>query len=460
MSMYQILKTFLVLFFGLVASLTPVLGQELGTQTIIRKVVSQNKDEFNASVRSGFSEYLTIMSGNSRVSEFPQVAPLIAQADKFLLEFRYVPLAESDLEIVSEFEQSQQAKWRLKLRFDHKAVELAMFNAGAPIWPLPRPQLMVWLAQESDLGLRTLVTSQGEDSDAQREILKRVAHGRGIELTFPEFDDKDQRVLSASALWGLFQEDIALATEQYQLKNSVAVRIYPSVDDTWQFNGLVMMPGATQEFTGVAASHEEAVAQVMNEAINQMANHYAIQVDPDDQRHLILNVAGVKHYDQLHQMMVDINNLLVVKDVTPMSLKGNDVRLSLKILGDQQLLTLMLANKPYLAEIIKMDNALVPPGLPEPVEETVTPGIGTEDVNLTSGEVGQTVKGEDGMAVGTTAASVTLQSKDVAPVALIADAEASKTVNLYYQYQEVVFSSDSVSQESTDDSELLLQEEP
>lgn len=356
LSMCKIYKVFLVFLCAFCASFSTAIAQELGSQAIIRKVVSQQQDEFKVAVRGAFSEYLTMMSGNSAVSELPQVASLMAQPEKFLLEFRYEPLAESDLEIVSEFEQSKQAKWRLRLRFDHKAVETALFNVGAPIWPMPRPDLMVWIAYESEEGLRRVLTSNEVTPEGYKSTLMYQARRRGVGLKFPVYDDEDRELLSTSALWGLFQEDIKQVSLAYQLKNSVAARVFPSAEDTWQFDAVMTMPTAFVPFHGMAESEAQAITQVLNNAMNIMAEHYALQVDPNDQREVILDVASVPEYDQLHYMMADLSSLLMVKDVIPVSLNGNDVQLKLSILGDEQLLQVVLSSKDYLQELVKVDD--------------------------------------------------------------------------------------------------------
>ncbi|MFC3150099.1 DUF2066 domain-containing protein [Litoribrevibacter euphylliae] len=393
--MYKIYKVFLVFLCAFCASFSTVFAQDLGSQAVIRKVVSQQQSEFKVAVRSAFVEYLTMMSGNSAVSELPQVAQLMAQPDKFLLEFRYEPLAESDLEIVSEFEQSKQAKWRLRLRFDHKAVESALFNAGAPIWPMPRPDLMVWVAYESQDGLRRVLTSNEVTPEKYKSSLTYQARGRGINLKFPVYDDEDRELLSTSALWGLFQEEIKQASLAYQLKNSLAARIFPSSEETWQFDAVMNMPNASVPYQGTAESEAQALSLVLNNAMNIMAEHYALQVDPNDQREVLLDVASVSKYDQLHYMMADLSSILMVKDVIPVSLNGNDVQLKLKILGDEQLLQVVLSNKDYLLELIKVDDQV--------------PDVSTEPVPA------------DNVAVGEVETESEIKSEQI--------------VNLYYQYQ-------------------------
>ncbi|WP_284382062.1 DUF2066 domain-containing protein [Litoribrevibacter albus] len=482
--MYQILKGFFVFLCAFFASVSIAFGQDVGSNTIIRKVVSQQQDEFRASVKDAFIEYLTIMSGNSRVSELPQVAPMVAQADKFLLEFRYEPLADADLEIVSEFEQSQQAKWRLKLQFDHKAVETSLFKAGAPIWPLPRPGLMVWVAHESELGLRGVITQ--EDAEPLKSQLEGIASGRGIHLTFPVFDEKDQNVLSASALWGFFQEDIELATSRYQLKNSVAVRIYPETEGVWQYSGLMISPNGALPFAGSAESLDMAASNAVSDAINLMSETYSIQVDPNDQRDVVLNVAAVTNYDQLHYLMADINQILMVQDVRPLSLRRNDIQLKLKILGDEQLLKLMLANKPYLLETIKVDDQPVVTSdrftnEREQISPVTTESVGVStamvDENSTEEKIevmtqegdqnqGAVQNQESVQNLDSVKDDVAVQNEDsVQSEGSVQNNDAgtesvaqSNVISLYYQYQNIQLTPDVSAEESSEENQLLIEE--
>ena len=352
--MYQILKAFLLVFCSLLMPISSAFSAELGSEPIIRKVVSQDQKEFKVVVRDAFSQYLTLMSGNSAVAELPKVASLVTQADKYLLEFRYEPLAENDLEIVSEFEQNEQAKWRLKLQFDYKAVETALFNLGAPIWQAPRPDLMVWFAYESDDGLRTVLTSNEQLPGDYQSTLASVAQTRGVKLKFPVYDDEDRQVLSESALWGLFGEEVKQASSMYQLKNSLVVRVYPQLDQSWQYEGLLVLPNGFLPISGSVENRDLAIKSAISSAIDLMADNYSLQVNPDDQRQVRIAISDVTHYDDYHYLQNDLNSFLMVKRVVPESLKGNDVQLLLDIVGSVELLQLTLVNMPQLEEVIEI----------------------------------------------------------------------------------------------------------
>jgi hypothetical protein len=388
LSMYQIFKAFFVFLGVFWLPVSPVFSADLGDFPLIREVKSQNASEFKQAVKSAFSEYLTVLSGNSRAYELSQVKPLIRQADKFLLEFRYEPLSENTNQIVSEYDGAEQAKWKLKLNFDYKAVETALFNSGAPIWQMPRPDILLWVAEESTEGLRQIRNNSSEE-DSELLNMMSAAQKRGVKVEAASYDDNTQRVLSESSLWGLFAEDIKRASAQLGKQHSLAIRVYPKVEGGWRYDALLVLPGHQQSFAGEtenqpqptdarimsidapplsterAAVFEDRsktvlLKQAMSQAIDHLAFVYALQVNPNIINKALITVSDVESYNALHHLLADLNNKLIVKDVVPRALKGDQLQLLISYVGNFSILNRALLEIPYLEEIIKVKEALTP----------------------------------------------------------------------------------------------------
>ncbi len=355
--MFQIYKKFFVVFSVLFMSVSTCFAQEFGSKSIARKVTSQNQAVFQQAVQDAFRQYLVYMSGHGKTPDLPQVKELLVKPEKYLLEFRYEPLAEDEIEIVSEYEQSKQAKWLLKLSFDYKAVESALFNVGAPIWQSPRPDLLVWLAYESEDGLRQVVSSNEENE--LKSSLRSVAAARGLILKLPIYDMEDRSVLSESALWGLFEEDIKAASKSYNESNSVAMRVFPLSADEWQYESRLIMHDNVMALNGTALSKELATKKALLQAMNIMADQYALQVDPNERQNVVIDISDIQKYNQLHALMSDLSRILMIKNVVPVSLKGNDIRLNLTIVGSRDLLKLTLLNLKMLEQKIHIDNEAI-----------------------------------------------------------------------------------------------------
>ncbi|GAA3913144.1 DUF2066 domain-containing protein [Litoribacillus peritrichatus] len=367
--------------------------------SIVRKVVSQNQTEFKAAVQSAFRQYLVHMSGHGSTPDLPQVQSLLVKPEKYLLEFRYEPLAEEELEIGSEFVQTKQAKWLLKLRFDYKAVESALFNVGAPIWQTPRPDLMVWLAYESEDGLRQVITSN--EPDALQSVLGGVASTRGLVIKLPLYDDEDREVLPESALWGLFEEELKQVSQSYNESNSIALRVYPISASEWQYDTRLLMPDSSVTSSGVAADKVSAIQAALLDAMDKMADRYALQVDPTQSETVLFRLSGVNTFDQLQGLMAELNKVLMIKNVVPKAARGNEIWLELTIVGNKELLQLTLANFDQLAEELEEHG----------VQEHILPG--TEEVESGVSELSDPL----------------MMSQDNQPVDLETEGEADKGID-------------------------------
>jgi len=198
-----------------------------------------------------------------------------------------------------------------------------------------------------------------------------------VKLKFPVYDDEDRQILSESALWGLFGEEVKQASSMYQLKNSLVVRVYPQLDQSWQYEGLLVVPNGFLPISGTVESRDLAIKSAISSAIDLMADNYSLQVNPDDQRQVRIAISEVPNYDDYHYLQNDLNSFLMVKRVVPESLKGNDVQLLLDIVGSVELLQLTLVNMPQLEEVIEI--APIEPVVSETqVTETSVEGLSTD----------------------------------------------------------------------------------
>jgi hypothetical protein len=123
------------------------------------------------------------------------------------------------------------------------------------------------------------------------------------------------------------------------------------------------------------------LTQAMSKAIDYLAFVYALQVNPNIIHKALITVNDVKNYNALHQLLVDLNNKLIVKNAVPRGLKGDQLQLLISYVGNFSLLNRSLLEISYLEEIIKVEEALTP-SLESAQLETDTPEIHVPEVQV------------------------------------------------------------------------------
>lgn len=156
-----------------------------------------------------FRQVLVRASGTTQVLENSIVRNEISSFNDYLLQFGY---------------QGSGAEMTLQASFDERRVRDLLQRAGFPIWTGDRPQLLLWVAEDSDeRGVRLVGRSE------ERPFLDGLyseARRRGIRMLMPLMDLEDQMAIGARDVWGRFRREVMLASERYPVAGVVSARMY------------------------------------------------------------------------------------------------------------------------------------------------------------------------------------------------------------------------------------------
>ena len=189
-------------------------------------VLNQEQDNRDAGVKSAMRIVLVKLTGDRDAASRTALSPLITDAEKYLLQYRYIETPPSQPETADNPETLQ-----LWVRFDESALNAALRDLGIPVWGKERPSVLVWLAVEDGTG-RHLVSL--EEKPEYVAILERKAKSRGIVLLFPLLDLEDTSRLRASDIWGGFQRPILDASSRYHADTVLVGRLDSPVKDIWE----------------------------------------------------------------------------------------------------------------------------------------------------------------------------------------------------------------------------------
>ena len=154
-------------------------------------VLNQEQSNRDAAVKSAMRIILVKLTGDRYAAARTAVAPLIVDAEKYMLQYRYIETPPD--QTVTDKKIVEMELW---VRFDETALNTALRDLGIPVWGKERPSVLVWLAVEDENG-RHLVSL--DDKPEYVGILERKAGARGIVLVFPLLDLEDSSNLSEEA---------------------------------------------------------------------------------------------------------------------------------------------------------------------------------------------------------------------------------------------------------------------
>ncbi len=168
----------------------PAHAETLGDLYVVTVPYSgQNEVAF----RDGMRDILVRVTGRRDAPELENLAPLVAQAARYVVSFR------------------RAAGNQLAVTFDGPAIENAIDASGLAFWGSERPITLVWLALDRGGGRRALVTA-GDTGDEKSRIEANAAR-RGLPLVWPGSGDDLVRALQQT--WSGDHAQLLTAAQRY-----------------------------------------------------------------------------------------------------------------------------------------------------------------------------------------------------------------------------------------------------
>ncbi|WP_260291145.1 DUF2066 domain-containing protein [Sedimenticola hydrogenitrophicus] len=192
-------------------------GQVTGLYSAEVPVAGQSVEQRTDGIRRAFARMLIKVTGNRTVPQRPELQEDIAQATRYVQQFRYrlgagrssaaEPPAAEDGAV-----DSGEASRLLTVQFDSAAVQRLLRERRLPVWGRNRPSGLVWLGIESQ-GQRRVM--RPELDAALIDAMTVTAEQRGVPLLLPLMDLEDQAAVQVADLWGDFEQNIRRASQRY-----------------------------------------------------------------------------------------------------------------------------------------------------------------------------------------------------------------------------------------------------
>ncbi len=241
-------------------------------QASVRVVSRADERERSRAFSTGLQQVLTRVSGS-----LPAVNPVsIRQAlnnpeayvDSWI--YRTLPASQPGTDAVIE----------LQVSFFPAAIQNLLAENNIPLWPRNRPETLVWLVVQDELGERRMTDGRDEATRDIRQSLEQMGELRGLPLLFPMMDLEDRLSLDTDALWGLNEASIRAASRRYQAQSILAIRLYRSLSGELLGRSLYMFRDSPHFHEAFNQGLEAFLGSSIDMVVRELSDYYAVLLSP------------------------------------------------------------------------------------------------------------------------------------------------------------------------------------
>jgi hypothetical protein len=278
-------------------------------------VADQSAENRSAAERAGLLLVLEKLSGQ-RLEGNTQIAAAQNKAENFVAQFSYLQDRTADGKILN---------WRLRLVFEHGAIDKLLRDAAVTVWPLDRPQVLL-IALDSQNHL--LSASDGEAAAG----IHRTSFARGVPLLL-----WDAAALDVATTASAQSLDTAALMPQAVQRGANALllgNISGSDEKTWSGQWALRAGEQEQRFAEKAATQDALMDAALRHAADLLSTNYRNSTVTDaGSAHLRLQVDDVRSYAAFMQLRQYLEQLDAVEKIRGMQINGSTVMVDLDVKG-------------------------------------------------------------------------------------------------------------------------------
>jgi len=269
------------------------------------------------------------------VTASPAYSAMVKKAEGAISQFRYdyrlVPSDENNESSKQSEQKEKKEKW-FWVRFNAKTINNLLKESQIPIWGKIRPETLIWFSQETQ-GKRYLQSQY--DKPEIYEVFKQQAEQRGISLIFPFLDLQDQSNVSATDIWGNFNDAILLASRRYQAQSTLTARLFKEPSGLWVSQWNLLMLGEVQSWEIRDEKLDHVLAAGIDKLADKLSRQFTQVVRAENDSGILVqinNVGGFKDFQSLDDYL---RNLATVKSITLMQVEQDKVIYAINYLSSK-----------------------------------------------------------------------------------------------------------------------------
>lgn len=246
----------------------------------------------------------------------------------------------------------------IEVNFYESEIQRLLDENNIPVWPVNRPETLVWMVVEDELEERQIVGDDNLDFEASVNVLQRFANERGLPLLFPLLDLEDQLRLNVNKLWELDESAILNASQRYQAESVLALRIYRSLSGEILARSLYFFRGNVFSYEEFELSEEDFIRGSINLATNELSQYYSVLISGiENNLQINMQVDGINSPEDYAGLLNYLDALEGVNSFQLNRVHESSLLLQLDTGGQLRQLVETIALEPSLQEVVELSRA-------------------------------------------------------------------------------------------------------
>lgn len=243
----------------------------------------------------------------------------------------------------------------IEVSFYESEIQRLLDENNIPIWPVNRPETLVWMVVEDELEGRRIL---GDDDVAAGSIVNAVqtfADERGLPLLFPLLDLEDQLRLNVSKLWELDETAIINASRRYQAESILALRVYRALSGEILAKSLYFFRDNIFSYEEFELNEEDFLRGSINLATNELSQYYSVLISGrENSVSVSMQVDGINSPGSYATLLNYLNNLEGIASFQLVRVNASSLILELETGGQLRQLVETIALEPSLQEVVEL----------------------------------------------------------------------------------------------------------
>lgn len=282
-------------------------------------VASQSDSERSNVAPEALQQTIIKVVGDRQAVNNTDISALLADANRYVARYSYQQINQVD-------DLTTPEQLAVEFIFDAKLLNNALQQIGLPIWGENRPQILLWLAFDSDGEQRLIGDS---DNPKLSEIFEKKAEQRGLPILLPVMDLEDQIQINFKDIQTANNSIIGTASARYGARIIVSADIranHPQVNIYWQ----ALINGESSRWQS-QGDLNTAVTMGIDQLADMLGQRFAQQIGPSQR--LALQVADIDGYTDYNRLINYLDNLQAIESISVISINNNVLSIELMIQG-------------------------------------------------------------------------------------------------------------------------------
>jgi hypothetical protein len=285
--------------------------------------------------RTAMREVLIKLTGRRDTNDNAIIARALSSPQSYVDTYAY-----NSIELDDPFAQpGQAAQIQLQVNFFQAGLQQLLNEAGVAVWPQNRPDTLLWIVVQDELGERFRAAPQPDQAGDLIAAIQDEATERGVPMLLPLQDFGDLRALSIEQLWNFDINALRIASSRYQSESILALRVFRSLSGDVIGKAVYIFRDQVKEFDVLESALDLFVEGSIDLVAENLASYYAILLSGASggiQEQVLLTVDGIDSASDYAGLLQYLDSLAAVSGVQVLSAQGASLQLQLDTGGQSR----------------------------------------------------------------------------------------------------------------------------